>query len=298
MTLGRALGFGAILAISLVLSSVIVRRHRRSPAPVSHRVATRPRVAVRTVPPPPSASTAPPPQVDTYVMEDPLSASVCPDGMLLAEGVTCAETRHDCAERHTPPGEPCRSFEPARCRKGLHLRFCVDRYEYPNREGMLPAAVVTFEQARAACAEEGKRLCTEMEWTFACEGPKGFAFSYGDEETASSCNVGRPAPRLSHDAMWESRDVAAAVEAHDARVPSGAMKGCIGPFGARDLIGNVEEWVKSDVPGFERALRGGGSVGSPACQTVRQIKQPSFRELQTGFRCCRDPLRTPREASP
>lgn len=163
---------------------------------------------------------------------------------------------------------------------------------------MLPAAVVTFEQARAACSEEGKRLCSEMEWTFACEGPTGLAFSYGDEADPQACNVGRPAPRLAHDAMWEARDVALAVEQHDGRVASGVRKGCVGPFGARDLIGNVEEWVKSDVPGFEHALRGGRYTGSPTCQTVRQIKQPGFRQLQTGFRCCRDPLRSPREALP
>jgi formylglycine-generating enzyme required for sulfatase activity len=228
------------------------------------------------------------------VIEDPLSASVCPEGMVLAEGVTCVDTHRTCAKRD-PAGEAaCLAFEPARCRRGLALHFCVDRYEYPNREGMLPAAVVTFQQARSACEEEGKRLCTETEWSFACEGPKGLSFSYGDEAAPRTCNVGRPAIRLAADALWEARDVAAMLEKKDARVPSGAMKGCVGPFGARDLIGNVEEWVKSDVPGFERALHGGEYTGAPTCRAARQIKQPSFRQLQTGFRCCRDPLRTPR----
>ena len=216
--------------------------------------------------------------------------------MLLAEGVTCVDAHRKCT-RHDPASDAaCVAFEPARCHRGLALRFCVDRYEYPNREGMLPAAVVTFQQARSACEEEGKRLCSEMEWSFACEGPKGLAFSYGDEAVARACNVGRPAIRLAPDALWEASDVATMVERKDARVPSGAMKGCVGPFGARDLVGNVEEWVQSDVPGFERALHGGEYTGAPSCRAVRQIKQPSFRQLQTGFRCCRDPLRTPRHA--
>jgi sulfatase modifying factor 1 len=296
MTIGRVLTFGVILAVSLALSSFIVGRHPRRMVTASRRAPPPLRVHPRAAPPAPTSS-APPPQVDTYVMEDPLSASACPDGMVLVEGTTCAETHRKCLERH-PGSDACRSFESAACRRGLPLRFCVDRYEYPNQEGMLPAAVVTFEQARSACTDEGKRLCTEMEWSFACEGPKGFAFSYGDEELSDACNVGRPAPRLATDALWEAKDVAKVVEAHDARVPSGDRKGCVGPFGARDLIGNVEEWVKSDDPGFERALRGGRYTGSPTCQTVRQIKQPSFRELQTGFRCCRDPLRAPRGALP
>jgi sulfatase modifying factor 1 len=301
MTIGRVLVFGSILAVSLAMARVIVKRHRPPVAPsmASSRrgpvsMPSRPRLLA---PQPSASSVATPPQVDTYVLEDPLSASACPEGMLLAEGTTCAETHRHCVERRSD-GEGCRSYQPSTCRRGLPLRFCVDRFEYPNQEGMLPATVVTFEQARSACTEEGKRLCTEMEWTFACEGPKAFAFSYGDEELPEACNVGRPAPRLAHDAFWEAKDVAAVVEQHDARVASGAMKSCVGPFGARDLIGNVEEWVRSDVPGFERALRGGRYTGSPTCQSVRQIKQPSFRELQTGFRCCRDPLRAPREALP
>lgn len=302
MTIGRVFTFGAILGVSLALSSVIVRRHRpvapKPPLRVRAVIAAKPvQPAARPGPAAPAFSAAPP-QADTYVVEDPLSSSVCPDGMLLAEGTTCAETHRRCA-RHSPgDDEACDAYEPARCRRGLRLRFCIDRYEYPNREGMLPAAVVTFEQARSACAEEDKRLCSEMEWTFACEGPTGLAFSYGDEADPNACNVGRPAPRLAHDAMWEARDVALAVEQHDGRVASGARKSCVGPFGARDLIGNVEEWVKSDVPGFEHALRGGRYTGAPTCQTVRQIKQPGFRQLQTGFRCCRDPLRAPREALP
>ncbi|HVW23960.1 MAG TPA: SUMF1/EgtB/PvdO family nonheme iron enzyme [Polyangiaceae bacterium] len=299
MTIGRVLTFAAILGVSLALSSVIVRRHRPlvSKAPAVRAVARAPRAAPRPSRPAPASSVVQtPPQVDTYVMEDPLSASVCPEGMLLAEGTTCAETHRRCTKRHPGDDEACDAYEPAQCRRGLELRFCVDRYEYPNREGMLPATVVTFEQARSACAEEGKRLCTELEWTFACEGPRGLAFSYGDEADPDACNVGRPAPRLAHDAMWEARDVARAVEQHDGRVAAGERKGCVGPFGARDLIGNVDEWVKSDVPGFEHALHGGRYEGAPTCQTVRQIKQPGFRQLQTGFRCCRDPLRSPREA--
>jgi sulfatase modifying factor 1 len=299
MTIGRVLTFLAILGVSLALSSVLVRRHRRPVlASSSQRNSPGRTAAVRMPAPPPEPSAAPSSVHDdgAQVIEDPLSSSACPEGMLLVEGITCVDAHRKCTRRD-PTGEAsCVAFEPASCRRGLSLHFCVDRYEYPNQEGMLPAAVVTFQQARSACEEEGKRLCTETEWSFACEGPTGLAFSYGDEAAPRACNVGRPAIRLAADALWEASDVAAMVEQKDARVPSGAMKGCVGPFGARDLIGNVEEWVKSDVPGFERALRGGEYTGAPSCRAVRQIKQPSFRQLQTGFRCCQKPLRTPRHA--
>jgi hypothetical protein len=292
MSLGRVLSFVTILAVSLALSSVIVRRHRKTPlqAPEPPRPA---RVAARAPAPAASAMRAPSakvPDTEEEVIEDPLSASVCPEGMLLAEGIICTDLHRKCTARGASPEASCRAFEPANCRRGLSVHACVDRYEYPNREGMLPAAVVTYEQAREACVEEGKRLCTEPEWTFACEGPRGLAFSYGDEENPEACNVGKPEPRLATDALWEPKDVAAAAERLDARVASGSTKGCVGPVGARDLVGNVEEWVRSAIPGFERALRGGGYTGNPSCRAVRQIKQPSFRQLHTGFRCCRDPL--------
>jgi sulfatase modifying factor 1 len=299
MTIGRVLTFVAILGVSLALSSVLVRRHQRPALPSSSQRNSAGRAAgVRAPEPLPPKVAVPSGALDdgAQVIEDPLSASACPEGMVLVEGVTCSDTHRKCTRRDPGPEGSCVAFEPAQCRRGLSLHFCVDRYEYPNKEGMLPAAVVTFQQARAACEEEGKRLCTETEWSFACEGPKGLSFSYGDEAEPRACNVGRPAIRLAAEALWGSSDVAAAVEQKDARVPSGAMKGCVGPFGARDLIGNVEEWVKSDVPGFERALRGGEYTGAPSCRAVRQIKQPSFRQLQTGFRCCRKPLRTPRNA--
>jgi formylglycine-generating enzyme len=210
--------------------------------------------------------------------------------MLLVDGRTCAESTRRCAEPDANAPTACRRYDTAECRKGLTIRVCVDRYEYPNLEGMLPAAVVTFEQARAACGEEGKRLCTETEWSFACEGPTGLAFSYGDLREDGACNVGRPVPAVRAESLWEARDIGPVLERVDARVPSGSTARCTSSFGVRDLIGNVEEWVKSDSPGFDAALRGGEYSSEPSCRTVRQIRQPGFRQFDTGFRCCRDPL--------
>jgi formylglycine-generating enzyme len=243
--------------------------------------------------PPSAPSTVPPseghPDERSDVVPDPLSSAVCPEGMLLVEGTTCGESRRDCAER-AAKDRSCLRYEPAACRRGLALRFCMDRDEYPNVEGMLPAVMLTFEQAESACSEEGKRLCTETEWAFSCEGPRGLAFSYGDEHDGAACNVGKSVEAVRADALWEARDVEAVVERVDGRVPIGATRRCISPFGVRDLIGNVEEWVKSDTPGITAALRGGEYASEPTCQSVRKTAQAGFRQFHTGFRCCRDPL--------
>jgi formylglycine-generating enzyme required for sulfatase activity len=166
----------------------------------------------------------------------------------------------------------------------------MDRYEYPNVAGMLPATVVTFAQARAACEAEDKRLCSEAEWAVACGGPTGLAFSYGDELDVDACNVGHPLPKMPVDALWEARDVSAAVSRVDARRRAGDGGHCVGALGVHDLVGNVEEWVTSD-GGYHGALRGGAySDPAPTCRTVRQLRDPSYRSVATGFRCCRDPL--------
>jgi formylglycine-generating enzyme required for sulfatase activity len=210
--------------------------------------------------------------------------------MVLANGTTCAETRHACKTRDASVPGGCAEYEPAHCRKGLPLRFCIDRDEYPNEEGMLPATMITFEEAESACSEEGKRLCTEMEWLFACEGPTAFAFPYGDRRDPEACNVGKKVPPVRPEELWEPRDVASVLERVDGRTAIGATSRCTSPVGARDLVGNVEEWVRSDTTSEARGLRGGEYTGDPTCASVRKMRTAGYRQFHTGFRCCRDPL--------
>jgi formylglycine-generating enzyme required for sulfatase activity len=138
-----------------------------------------------------------------------------------------------------------------------------------------------------------------MEWSFACEGPEGLAFGYGDTREDERCNTGREAVPLRPEELWEPRDVVRALARADQRTPSGARERCSTPFALHDLIGNVEEWVTSDVAGVEAALRGGSySSAESVCRSVRVIRQAGFREVHTGFRCCRDPLLGPPRTSP
>ena len=50
------------------------------------------------------------------------------------------------------------------------MHFCIDRFEYPNQKGVFPIIMVNWTESQALCEEQGKRLCDENEWTFACEG--------------------------------------------------------------------------------------------------------------------------------
>jgi len=298
MTLGRLTLFAAILATSVALAGALVRRHHRAGGPQRLGAAGTAPVASSA---PPGAASGPVAQVPRpaekaaepevpRAVEDPLTDALCPGGMLLVDGVTCSARPGHCAE--SEPGAPaiCRRFETAECRKGQALRFCVDRYEYPNLQGVEPATMVTFEQARRACEEEDKRLCTDTEWRFACEGREGLELSYGNERDPNACNVGRSNERVRPEELWEPRDVSRVLSRVDRRVPSGSMSRCESPFGVRDMPGNLEEWGTGS-SGLEAALLGGDSLQpEPLCRSVRKTHQTALRSPHTGFRCCRDPL--------
>ena len=48
--------------------------------------------------------------------------------------------------------------------------FSIDRLPYPNDPTKEPRTNVSFAQATDLCAQEGKRLCSELEWERACKG--------------------------------------------------------------------------------------------------------------------------------
>ena len=86
------------------------------------------------------------------------------------------------------------------CPPVIHLAFCMDRYEHPNRKGATPTRLSNWYDAQETCEQAGKRLCEEHEWTLACEGPDRRPYPDGwkrevwrpdTPETRSVCNISR-----------------------------------------------------------------------------------------------------------
>jgi hypothetical protein len=170
------------------------------------------------------------------------------------------------------------------------LSFCIDRFEYPNIRGAFPWIVVTWNEASALCSEQGKRLCTEQEWTFACEGEEAMPYPYGYERADDACVIDRP---------WIHPDELALLGRSDTRAlreidrlwqgeASGSRPRCRSPFGVYDLTGNVDEWTTSVLPTGQPSILKGGYWGPvrTRCRASTRVHGPNHAYYQQGFRCC------------
>lgn len=182
--------------------------------------------------------------------------------------------------RHCPGGNGATNS--SRCPTSERLiSVCMDPFEYPNMLGAYPAVMMDYGAAAAACKAEHKRLCSDAEWTFACE----------HQLEDARCNLGR------HDLMVRTLELAkpervsVEIAARDGRLPSHESS-CVNGFRVFDLVGNVQEWVVSERAGsLVGALKGGRyNQGSIGCGRSIYVSDPWARYPHTGLRCCADPL--------
>jgi hypothetical protein len=170
------------------------------------------------------------------------------------------------------------------------MRFCIDRFEYPNVRGEYPVVLVSWREARGLCDARHERLCTEDEWTFACEGEDAQPYPYGYERDSNACVFDRNWLPY-HEAALRDRASDAAMRELDSLwqgAPSGASPGCRSPFGAYDMTGNVDEWTGSTRREGLRSIMKGGYWGPvrARCRPSTRVHDPDFVFYQQGFRCC------------
>lgn len=172
------------------------------------------------------------------------------------------------------------------------MNFCMDRHEYPNARGEFPLVVVTFSEAEKYCSREGKRLCTESEWTFACEGEEGLPYPYGYERDTNVCNIGVLGPGPDKDTFRPrfTEHTARGIDLSWRGKRSGESPRCVSPFGVEDMTGNVDEWTRTVRRyGYKMIMKGGHwGPGRHRCRPQTRGHGPFYIRYDQGFRCCQD----------
>ena len=259
---------------------------RHEPAPRAPAVTRAPVDAAAFAPagPPGSASAAP---------TDAGPPAACPEDMALVDGEFCPSLPYDCLRPTGAVG--CAEFgRGRRCLEPTdHRRYCVDRFEWPNKVGENPLVYVDWFEAKAYCAGVGKRLCRRSEWMLACEGPKRLPFPWGFVRQPSPCNIDRATFDFDVYAMMDEGrregELPRLWQADSLRHPPGSVSA----YGAYDLTGNVDEWTddQGDNPGTAHVSTLNGGYWGPVrntCRLATKSHGPTFKFYQVGFRCCGD----------
>lgn len=213
--------------------------------------------------------------------------------MKLIDGDYCSRVAHKCLVSWYAPQnkkQVCEQFAPsAECvGKREPKRYCIDTYSWPNEKGARPEVMNNFHQAQVKCAAVGKRLCTETEWSFACEGPKMLPFPYGFIRDPRKCNGDHryDNPSLAKMVKRDPKELARLWKG----VPSGSQPECISDFGVADLPANTDEVVMAESPS---AKYSSVHTGGPWYSGVRNQCRPkvyTHGEETFGyflsFRCC------------
>lgn len=166
-----------------------------------------------------------------------------------------------------------------------------------SRPGVVPQGYLTHFLASQACANAGKRLCTEAEWQVACRGARASRFPYGSAYVPMRCNVGRlqhPAYVLHGNSSFGHTDPRMNLVVERGSEPllrlAGETVTCASRWGddaVYDMVGNLDEWVDAD----EQSVFVGGFYArgtKQGCDSRISSHGPSYYDYSLGTRCCRD----------
>ena len=209
----------------------------------------------------------------------------CPVDMVHVKGLRCGVPKQRCKKFINPPGKrkvSCEEFvKPSVCEgHERNMEFCVDRYEFTPEGYDYPLTHVNWTEAQLLCVKMGKRLCSESEWEFACEGPEALPYPYGYVRDAKRCNHDIPEIDL----------VTRPDHFIDHRKKKDELPGCKSPFGVYNIVGNVDEWTTRTASkrGQRAILRGGWwLMGRNRCRAATANHGEVYAGMQTGFRCCK-----------
>ncbi len=216
-----------------------------------------------------------------------IAASACAEDMVLVEGEYCTDVRQECTrwldDRSLPFARCAEYARTPRCAGAkVKMRYCIAAHEMAGSDG-LPVNHQSFVTAAKLCKESGKRLCTESEWNFACEGEELRPYPYGFER--------KPVCNQDREDLFEQNPRRKVLR--DLRAPSTGNLECVSPFGVYNMVGNVDETVQRTGAEHNRpyrnALKGGWwMAGRNRCRPATTAHDDYYEGIQVGVRCCAD----------
>lgn len=231
-------------------------------------------------------------------LQSAIKASLCPADMIEISGDFCPEVIQNCINTDTSVHNVngyvrCLEFSKTQCltpvNQRVKMHFCIDKYEWPNKQGDKPTVMVSWYEMKHNCESLGKRLCVDHEWAMACEGNDILPYPYGYKRDTSACNIDHlQRPWFNAATSPMTPDV---VSRLDQRVPSGSMQNCVSPYGVHDMTGNVDEWVVNSYGRpYKSALMGGHWVKGARnrCRPETYAHNESCVYYEIGGRCCKD----------
>ena len=165
----------------------------------------------------------------------------------------------------------------------------------------VPQGYISGDQAKAACENSGKRLCSDAEWQRACRGPQNTLYPYGPDRYPVGSTPGDPPcneARAKHPALelfpddphpFTHLENACINQLEKSLARSGSFSKCASAEGVYDLMGNLHEWT---LGGTRNVFRGGFYVDTRrngnGCSYVTTAHKSHYWDYSTGFRCCAD----------
>ena len=209
----------------------------------------------------------------------------CPDGMIGVATFCIDQYEASLIEVHTDgttsPWSPYKNPGSSRVRA-------------VSLAGAVPQGYISGNQAAAACADAGNRLCTDSEWLRACQGSSIQTYPYGDTLQLGVCNDRRavhPAVEYfgtSDSWIWSQLGHPCINQLANSIDPTGANVGCITPEGAYDMMGNLHEWTADPNGTFRGGFYVDTSFNGPGCLYATTAHNTEHWDYSTGFRCCAD----------
>jgi len=212
----------------------------------------------------------------------------CPAGMVRSADV-CVDKYEASLWRIDGDGVPFASHSPYATPAGVDVMAV-------SLHGAVPQGYINQVQATAACANAGKRLCTDDEWLRACRGSTSTTYPYGDLRQPGVCHDaydGHPAIEYfdSNEAwVFSEIDHPCLNQLPLSLSTTGAHPECVSEDGVVDMMGNLHEWTADPSGTFRGGFYVDTVVNGEGCLYRTTAHNTVHADYSTGFRCCADPL--------